>query len=277
MAPAPTGHTQVAAVIGDPVRHSLSPALYNAAFAASGLDWVFVAFEIPAGSGAAAVQAMQVLGLRGLSVTMPHKTDVAAACDGLSADAALLKSVNHVRLLDDGSTFGDSTDGEGLLRSLREAGVEPAGRSVLLLGAGGAARAAAVALARAGATVHCAARRPEAGHEVARLAEGSAVGFDEVAEALVGCDLLVNATPVGMGDDPASPVDARWLRANVVVADLVYHPFDTPLLRAARDAGAVAVDGLGMLIHQAAIQFEHWTGVAAPLDAMRAAALTALT
>lgn len=277
MVSAPTGRTQVAAVIGDPVRHSLSPTLYNAAFAAAGLDWVFVAFEIPSGSGAAAVHAMRVLGLRGLSVTMPHKRDVATACDALSADAALLQSVNHVRLLDDGSTFGDSTDGEGLLRSLRDSGVVAAGRRVLLLGAGGAARAVAVALARAGATVTCAARRADAADEVARLVDGHAVSFDDVAAAAGECDLLVNATPIGLGEDAAMPVDPGVLRADLVVADLVYHPLDTPLLVAARTAGAVTVDGLGMLIHQGAIQFEHWTGVAAPLDAMRAAALATLT
>ena len=273
MTSAPTGRTQVAAVIGDPVHHSLSPALYNAAFAAADLDWVFVAFEVPAGSGTAAVRAMQALGLRGLSVTMPHKAEVAAACDALSADAAVLQSVNHVRLLEDGSTFGDSTDGEGLLRSLRDASIDPAGRKVVILGAGGAARAVGVALARAGATVTCVARRGEAAREVARLTGGRGIPVDEVAGALADCDLLVNATPVGMGDDAAMPVEPGVLRADLVVADLVYHPLDTPLLTAARAIGAVTVDGLGMLIHQGAIQFEQWTGIAAPLDAMRAAAL----
>jgi shikimate dehydrogenase len=137
-----TGETRLAAVIGDPVRHSRSPAIHNAAYAAAGLDWVFVALEVREGRGYDAVRAMPVLGISGLSVTMPHKADAARACDELTADAAALEVVNTVVLREDGSLWGDSTDGEGLVRSLADAGLDVDGRSVLLVGAGGAARAA---------------------------------------------------------------------------------------------------------------------------------------
>ena len=119
MTSAPTGRTRLAAVIGAPVRHSLSPVLHNAAFAALGLDWVYVALEVEAGRGAAALDGMRALGLGGLSVTMPHKTDVADACDELSADAAALRSVNCVTPMGDGRLRGDSTDGDGFVRSLQ--------------------------------------------------------------------------------------------------------------------------------------------------------------
>lgn len=274
-----TGETRVAAIIGDPVRHSLSPALYNAAFDATGLDWVFVAFEVAAGGGAAAVRAMRALGLEGLSVTMPHKADVVEACDALSVDAGVLQSVNHVRVVD-GATFGDSTDGPGFVRALTEKGVGLDGRRMLLLGAGGAARAVAVAAKRAGAAVTCAARRVEAAEAVALLCGGEAADLDAAGDLAEGADLIVNATPLGMADSGTDaarpPLPAAVLQPRHVVVDLVYHPLDTPLLRAALAAGATPVDGLGMLLHQAAIQFEAWTAQPAPIDAMRAAARSEL-
>jgi shikimate dehydrogenase len=270
-----TGATRLAAVIGDPIRHSLSPALYNAAFAERALDWVFLAFEVPAGGGAAAVRAMQALGIAGLSVTMPHKVEVIEACDELSADAAALHSVNHVRVVD-GRVIGDSTDGDGFMRSLADAQVEVSGRRVLMLGAGGAARAVAVALARSGAELTCAARRLDAAAEAARLCDGTAVSLDAAANLVAESDLIVNATPLGMGSDTRMPIPTSALRPGLIVADLVYHPLRTPLLLAAAAAGATTIDGLGMLVHQAAIQFEHWTGQNAPVGAMRAAALEEL-
>lgn len=270
-----SGATRVAGVIGDPVRHSLSPALHNAAFAACGLDWVFVAFEVRAGRGAEAIAAMRTLDLAGLSVTMPHKADVVDACDDVSPDAAALRSVNHVRVVGE-RVFGDSTDGAGFLRSLGDADVAVAGSRVLLIGAGGAARAVAVALARAGANVTCAARRLEAAEEVAALSSGAAASLAEVDGLMAEADLVVNATPLGLGDDTRLPVRASSLHPGLVVADLVYHPLATPLLGAAAAAGARTVDGLGMLVHQAAIQFEAWTGHDAPIAAMRAGALAEL-
>jgi shikimate dehydrogenase len=270
----PLGSTRVAAVIGDPIRHSRSPAIHNAAFAAAGLDWVFVAFEVRAGQGGAAVKAMRALGLGGLSVTMPHKQEAAWACDELTDDATALRAVNTVVVTERGRLLGASTDGEGFLRAVRDEGVDVGdGISALVLGAGGAARAIAHALGGAGAQVTVAARRKDAAESAAGLVRGTAR-----AELLDTCDpagfdLVVNATPLGMqGEDP--PIDVNRLNPSQFVVDTVYHPMETPLLAAARARGVPCTNGLGMLVHQAALAFEMWTGVDAPLDAMRAAALT---
>jgi shikimate dehydrogenase len=288
-----SGHTRVVGVIGDPVTHSLSPTLHNAAFEALGLDWVYVAFQVPRGRGADAVAAVPALGLAGLNVTMPHKEDVAGACHELTADAAALRSVNTVVALPDGRTLGDSTDGPGFLDALADEAIGVAGQPVLVLGAGGAARAVVLALGRAGASVTVAARRPDAGASAAALApNGRAVPLGALATPAssptgespsaagavdpAGFSLVVNATPLGMSGGDPLPVDPGALHAGQAVVDLVYHPADTPLLTAARAKGAVAVNGLGMLLHQAARSFTQWTGQPAPLDAMRAAVTTAL-
>ncbi len=266
--PRVTAETRLAAVIGDPVRHSRSPAIHNAGYAAAGLDWVFVALPVPAGQGAAAVAAMPVLGISGFSVTMPHKADAARACDTLTADATVLGVVNTVVLRVDGTIWGDSTDGEGLVRSLVDAGLAVHGRRVLVVGAGGAARASVLALGRAGAVVTVAARRPEAAEAAAELApDASVAALDPgLGEKF---DVVLNATPVGMAGEPlpvSAPGSGQW------AVDLIYHPAETPFLAAAAARGAQVVGGLGMLIHQAGLGFEAMTGHTAPLDAMRAAA-----
>jgi shikimate dehydrogenase len=187
----------VAGVIGDPVTHSLSPALHNAALKELGLDWAYVAFPVPTGHARAAVAAMADLGIRGLSVTMPHKADAAAACHRLNAVAARLGVVNTVTNVS-GELVGDSTDGGGFVDSLADQGWYPAGKRCLVLGAGGAARAVVLALAEAGAArVDVVARRPEQAMEVAAFA--GAVGTTGWVEAAAEADLVVNATPVGMG------------------------------------------------------------------------------
>ena len=270
-----TGATRAAGVIGDPVRHSLSPRLHNAAYRALGLDWVYVAFEVPDGATKHALDAMRALGLAGLSVTMPHKTAAAAACDELTADAEILHSVNTVTLAADDRLIGDSTDGEGFLRSLLDAGHDPAGATVLVLGAGGAARAVALALARTGARVIVCARRLEAADAAARLVRGDTAPWSDRAAVAGAAAVVVNATPVGMGgDDLPLPLDA--LHEGHLVVDLVYHPLETALLQGARARGATVIDGLGMLVHQAALQVERWTGRAPPVPALRAAAVRAL-
>jgi len=266
-----TGSTRVAGVIGDPVRHSLSPRLHNAAYAALGIDWVYVAFAVERGGARAALDAVRTLGLAGLSVTMPHKTEIAELCDVRSPAAEALRSVNTVTPLADGRLAGDSTDGEGFLRSLADEHVDVPGSAVLVLGGGGAARAVARALAGAGARVEVAARRPEAALEAAALADGRVIAWNARDGSAAAADIVVNATPIGMAGDAAIAVPAEALRAGQVVVDLVYDPLDTPLLAAARARGARPVSGLGMLVHQAALQVERWTGRPAPVAAMRAA------
>ena len=188
-----SGSTRLAAVIGSPVRHSLSPALHNAAFAELGLDWVYVALHVEVGRAAAALDAMRVLGLGGLSVTAPHKEDVAAAVDSLDPAAAALRSVNTVVPQTDGTLRGYSTDGAGFVASLAEAGVEVSGRSVAVLGAGGAARAIIDALGRSGAARIAVVNRTASSAESA-AALGGRVGVVGAAADIRTADIVVNAT-----------------------------------------------------------------------------------
>jgi shikimate dehydrogenase len=276
-----TGRTRVAAVIGDPVAHSLSPAIHNAAFLALGLDWVYLAFEVEAGQARAAITGMRALGIEGLNVTMPHKTDVARAVDRLSPTAKALGAVNTV--VREGSRLaGESTDGEGFVNALRlDEGLDPAGKRFLVLGAGGAARAVVKAVADAGAAeVVVVARRAERGGSCAKLAgkAGRTGSADDVADV----DVVVNATPIGMGEvvgfdrTPQLPVDPAQLSPGQLVVDLVYDPLVTPLVAAARANGVAAVNGIGMLIHQAGLALRLWTREEPPLEVMSAAALTHL-
>lgn len=271
---APTGATQVAGVIGDPIRHSLSPVLLNAAFEACGLDWVYVAFPVGAGDAARALDGMRALGIDGLSVTMPHKADVAALVDERTPQAAALGAVNCV-VRDGERLVGHNTDGAGFLAGLAaETGFDVRDRSVLVLGAGGAARAVIAAVAAAGAgSVVVANRSAERGELAATSAGavGRAVPVDALAGIVPSVDLVVNATSVGMGDDPASPLDPALLRAGQVVVDLVYQPLVTTLVAGARERGVTVTNGLAMLVHQAALAFTLWTGVDAPIAAMTAA------
>ena len=276
----PTGSTRLAGVIGDPVRHSLSPALHNAAFARLGLDWTYVAFEIAAGRAADALAAMRVLGVEGLSVTMPHKRDAAAACDELSPAAELLGAVNCVRR-DGDRLIGENTDGAGFLRSLRvQAGLEPVGRHAVVIGAGGAARAAIVALVSEGASVTIVNRSVDAAVRAAELGAraGATAGVSAISQSMVGgpgavsdADLVINATPLGMSAGDPLPIDTTLLRRDHVVVDFIYQPAVTPLLEAAAEVGAATLNGTGMLLYQAAEQFKMWTGRDAPIAAMAAA------
>ena len=272
-----TGTTRVAGVIGDPVRHSLSPLLHNAAFAAVGLDWAFAAFPVRAGAGAAALDAMRALRLEGLNVTMPLKGEVADAVDRLAPSAEALRSVNTVVWVGT-ELVGESTDGPGLVAALRaDEWFDSGGRRCLVLGSGGAARAVVHALAGAGAaSVVVAARRPAAAASVATLA--GPVGRVGTVDEADDVELVVDATPVGMaGHDPGPPIDPSRMGPGQLVVDLVYDPPWTPLLEAARGAGAATANGLGMLLHQAALAFRLWTGEDPPLEAMSAALVAELT
>jgi shikimate dehydrogenase len=266
----------VAAVIGCPVRHSLSPVIHNAAFRALGLDWVYVAFEVPPGAAVGAVAAMRGLGIEGLNVTMPHKSDVAGAVDRLTPAAQALGAVNTVlRGRPRDELVGDNTDGAGFLDALRiDEGFDPAGRRCVVVGAGGAGRAVVRALAEAGAAAITVVNRT-ADRAVAAADLGGAAGRVGVPGDAAEADLVVNATPSGMrdGDAPDLPVDPATLGPGQLVVDLVYHPAVTPLVEAARARGAAAANGLGMLIHQAAHAIRLWTGEDPPLEVMSAAAL----
>jgi shikimate dehydrogenase len=266
----------VVGVIGDPIAHSLSPLLHNAAFDALGLDWVSVAFPVPAGATATALAGMRALGLAGLSVTMPHKEPAFAAVDDTTEVARRLGVVNCVSRRD-GALVGDCTDGEGFLAALRRAvGFDPDAKRCVVIGAGGAARAVIVALADAGAAEVVVVNRTAARAETAAALAGT-VGRAGSSADVARAELIVQATPLGMTRGDAVgvgdlPVDPEALHPGQVVADLVYHPLVTPLLAAAEARGARPVGGLGMLVHQAALALEHWTGQTAPVEAMWAAA-----
>lgn len=272
-----TAETRVVAVIGSPVRHSLSPTIHNAAFAATGLDWVYTAFDVSASHGGAAVGAMRTFGLAGLNVTMPHKEAVAASVDALTPVAEALGAVNCV-YWDGDRLVGDNTDGTGFVDALRaDAGVEPSAHRCVVVGAGAAGRAVAWALGQAGAADVAVVNRNRQRAELAAGLAGAVGRVGAVAD-LGDADLVVNATPLGMGgsgdgaEQAELPFAAGALHNGHVVVDLIYHPASTPLLEAARGAGAVAVNGLGMLVHQAGQSFARWTGREAPIQVMLDAA-----
>ncbi len=282
----PGGATRFAGVIGDPVRHSLSPALHNAAYAALGLDWAYGAFPVAPWQVDDAVAGAAALGFVGLSVTMPHKEAVLRRADQVTPVVRRLGAANTLRF-ERGQVAAASTDGEGLVADLRAAGFEPSGATTVVLGAGGAARAAILALAGAGARQVVVVNRTEDRAQAAVALAGDA-GVLAGAEAIGDAALVVKATPVGMplgapaGDRPgggpssAPAADAGAslggrCRPGQLVVDLVYHPPRTPFLEAAAAAGATVRNGLGMLVHQAALQVAWWTGEAPPLDALWAA------
>lgn len=273
----PGASTRLAAVIGSPVRHSLSPAMHNAAFAELSLDWVYLAFDVQPGAVPSVFAGVRALGIGGLSVTIPHKAAALVEVDEATATARAVGAVNTVVAQDDGRLLGDNTDGAGFLASLADEGFDPAGRVCLVVGAGGAARAVVHALAEAGAAeVMVANRTPGRGEAAAALAGGAGrvASTDEVVRA----DLVVNATPLGLaGSAPDElPVNPALLGPGQLVLDLIPNPAITPLMRAARDAGCRTAGGLGMLVHQGALAFEQWTGRPAPLGVMRSAAVRAL-
>lgn len=274
----PSAATTIVGVMGDPVAHSLSPLIHNTAFDALGMDWVCVGFPTPAGEAPAAVAGMRALGIVGMSVTMPHKAAVIGSLDWLTDDALLLGAVNCI-VNRDGTLEGHNTDGQGFVMGLRhDFDVEVEGLDCAVIGAGGAARSAIAALGRAGAnSVTIVNRSPERARSAAELADVARVG---TTDDIPACDLVVNATPVGMAaravaaegiGDVAMPCEPTLLREGQLVVDMVYEPLETPWLVAASARGARVSNGTSMLVHQAAVAFELWTGAVAPVVAMSVA------
>ena len=271
------GGTRTVGVIGWPVAHSLSPTIHNSAFIAMDMDWVYVPMPVPPDGLPAALAGLPALGFAGANVTMPHKTEAAELSDTRSEDAERLAAANTLVVGPDGLA-GHNTDAPGFDRFLRrDAGFDPEGRAALIFGAGGAARACALALARGGlARLTVALRDAVRVRGLERSIEGlgtevSVTGFDDAASVAV--DLVVNATPLGAhGEELPLP----QLHADLLVVDLLSRPSLTPMQTAARAAGAAAFGGLGLLLHQAALSFELWTGQPPSLAVMSAAALAEL-
>jgi 3-dehydroquinate dehydratase / shikimate dehydrogenase len=263
-----TAETKVYGVLGRDVVRSHSPVLHNRALEARGLDAVYVPLQAEALP--AFMEALPALGLSGFSVTRPYKVDILPYLAEVEEPAALCGSVNTV-VVHEGLLRGSTTDGTGVLVPLKKR-IDVKGRSVVILGAGGAARAAALSLSRKGARVTLLARDAAQAAEVA-----GALGCASGALADAGqheWDVLINATPVGSRSAPdETPLSASLHRPGTVVLDMVYDPLETRLLREAQAAGCRIIDGLEMLLAQAVAQFETWTGLEAPVDTMKSAAL----
>ncbi|MEM2130640.1 MAG: shikimate dehydrogenase [Candidatus Bathyarchaeia archaeon] len=280
-----SGKTQVYGVIGDPIQHTLSPAMHNAAFSHLKLDYIYLAFRVQAADLENAMRGIRSLGIRGLNVTMPHKTAVTAYLDKIDSTVKFLGSANTI-LNKDGKLYGFNTDGEGASRALKENGVDFNGKTVLLLGAGGAAKAIAHAIAQEASELRILNRAPEKAQWLAselNRAFGNKVISDALSPSTIkenmrGADVLINATSVGMHPNiNESLVSPHWLNSEMCVMDIVYNPLETKLARDAKAAGARVISGLEMLLYQGAASFEIWTGRKAPIEIMRAAALTQIT
>ena len=272
------GSTRKVGVIGWPIEHTLSPVIHNAAFVALGMDWVYVPLPVATARLPAALDGLAALGFAGANVTMPHKTRSAELVPDLSHDARLLRAVNTIVVGTDGLA-GHNTDALGFERFLREdTGFDPSGRTALLFGAGGGARACALALSRGGLVeLSVAVREPSRAEDLRATLEGfgtavRVVSIDDVSE--VHADLIVNATPLGVHGERL-PLPS--LVPGVVGVDLLYRPSATPFQAEIREGGGSVFGGSGLLLHQAAISFELWTGQTPPLSVMSAAALGELT
>lgn len=267
-----TGAARVAGVAGWPVKHSRSPRIHNYWLDRYGIDGVYVPFPVRPETAHDAFRALPALGFRGLNVTVPNKEEAFRAMDAVDDMAARMKAVNTIVVRDDGSLFGSNTDAFGFLESIAESGAgwEVSAGPVLVLGAGGAARAIVAGLCDAGAGEIRIANRTAARAEAIRDEFGSSVvcvAWEERSAALDGAALAVNTTSLGMEGQPPLDLDLDPLSGTAIVYDIVYVPLETPLLAAARGRGNRAVDGLGMLLHQARPGFREWFGTDPEVDA----------
>ncbi|ELZ73045.1 shikimate dehydrogenase [Haloferax sp. Atlit-10N] len=260
---------QVYGLVGNPVGHSLSPPMHEAAYEETGLDARYVTFEPARDDIAAAVEGADALGVSGLNVTIPFKQDVLELVD----PDPLAERIGAVNTVDFGGETpkGYNTDAAGVTRSFERHGVGLAGNSAVVVGAGGAGRAAAFALSDADASVHVANRTAETAVELAEAVPGATGGGLDTLDRIREADVLVNATSVGMESPDETPVPAEYLHGDLAVLDAVYTPLETQLIRDAAAAGAVTIDGAWMLLLQGVEAFERWTGRDAPVDAMNAA------
>jgi shikimate dehydrogenase len=272
------GQTKLYGIFGYPIEHSLSPLMHNTAFAHHGLDAVYLPFAVHPAHIEIAVKSIAALPIHGVNVTIPHKQAVMAWLDDLSPEARLVGAVNTIQLRD-GRLHGYNTDGIGFLRSLAEAGSQVEDRTVMLLGAGGAARAIAVQLCLASIRrLYLTNRSPTRAEELAAFLKQNfphadisviIMGESSLAAHLPHTDIVVNATSIGMHAHDPMILPSSELGPRHLVCDIVYRPLHTLLLRAAQRQGAGIVDGLGMLLHQGAQAFEIWTAHAFPISLIR--------
>lgn len=277
-----TGHTRIVGVIGDPVAHSRSPQMHNAAFAKAGLDYVYVPFHVRPDDLAAAIAGFKAINVVGINVTLPHKQAVIPFLTSISREAELIGAVNTLTFVD-GNIHGDNTDAPGVLQALDEDGNTsgtPVGEKVVVLGAGGAARAVVVALALRGVAAITIANRTvekavslatEMNQKTGVSMRGMGLTDERLPLSVRESKLLVNTATISMDVTHPLLISADWLQPNTIVYDIVYTPPVTPLMQAATERGCQTLGGIGMLVHQGAIAFEKWTGVAPCTETMRQA------
>ena len=276
-----TGHTRIVGVIGDPVEHSRSPQMHNAAFAKAGLDYVYVPFRVRPNDLSDAIAGFKATNVVGINVTLPHKQAVISHLTSISREAELIGAVNTLTFTDEG-IHGDNTDAPGVLRALEENGnmSVPVGENVVVLGAGGAARAVVVALALAGVALITIANRTvekaislaeEMRQKTGISMQGLGFADPRLPVAVRESMLLINTATVSMDATHPLLISADWLQPHTVVYDIVYTPPVTPLMQAAAARGCETLGGIGMLVHQGAIAFETWTGIAPCTEIMHQA------
>jgi shikimate dehydrogenase len=281
-----SGKTKICGLIGDPIEHSMSPAMHNTAFKNRGLDYVYLPFRVAKARLGEAILGVKALNIRGLNVTIPHKVSVIPLLDELDPLAEKIGAVNTI-INNDGVLKGYNTDAHGFLRAMLEQDIEPDGKSIVMLGAGGASRAISFILAERGANLVILNRQLELdwavklGNSISRTfgrkVKALELNEQNLTPVLRKANILVNTTSVGMRPNTnETPIPARLLESDLVVFDIVYNPVKTKLLTEAESAGAKAISGLEMLVRQGALAFEMWTGLTAPLEIMRKATIRAL-
>ena len=281
-----SGKMKICAVIGDPIEHTMSPVIHNAAFKKLGLDYIYVPFRVRKEELGQAVEGIRALNIRGFNVTIPHKVAIMPMLDGLDPLAEKIGAVNTV-VNNDGDLRGYNTDATGFLQALLEQGVEPRGKNTVVLGAGGASRAVSYILAERGAHLTILNRQLEMdwaeelasriSYDFGKEVKALELSFENLAMVMERAEMLINATSVGMSPNSEdTPVPDQLLKSGLVVCDIVYNPIKTRLLREAEAAGARTMGGIDMLIWQGALAFEKWTEQPAPFDLMRKEAIKVL-
>ena len=279
-----SGTSRICGVIGDPIEHSMSPVMHNAAFEKIGLNYLYVPFRVRKEELGKAIAGMRALNIRGLNVTIPHKVAVIPFLDELDPLAQRIGAVNTI-VNDDGALTGYNTDATGFLQALLERGIEPREKNAVVLGAGGASRAISLILAERGSNLIILNRTWDKATEYAswisqichREAKALKLNRENLARALSNADILVNATSIGMSPNSnETPVSPDLFKPPLTVFDIVYNPIKTRLLREAEAAGAETISGVDMLVWQGALAFELWTGAKAPVKLMREEAIKGL-
>lgn len=280
-----TGKSKIFGIIGWPVSHSLSPVFHNAAFEYLGLECCYVPFPVEAGRLGVAINAISALNIAGLNVTVPHKEGVIPYLSELSEEAMMIGAVNTIKVSGE-RLLGYNTDGKGFIVSLREAGESVNGRSILMLGAGGAAKALVFAAAEGAAGKIIIANRTEGKAESLKgqvqkhfpsvKVEATGMGYDDLREVSNKVDMIINTTSLGLKKGDPSPMPREFLHRDLFVCDLIYNPPDTELVRYAKDLCRGYMNGLGMLLHQGAASFKLWTDIEPPVHIMRQALQDAL-